>query len=834
MIHGMLSRRGAAGSRAPEGPSGIALPPHSGQNFALGDSFAPQWGHERSPRGAPHSLQNLPVPSAPQEGHIRVAVMEFKARGVARALLRGLTAAVIGSALPAGAVFAQGFGSVAGVVRTESGEPVADAQVLLAGRRQASDSAGRFLHTAVPAGDHRMEVRRVGFRPVSLVIAIRAGDTVRVEVRIVELPVQLPGITAQAESPERRRFEREAQTSSRSLDVRDIAAVPSLIESDLMRTVQLLPGVVSRSDYSVGLNVRGGDADQNLVLLDGQVVFNPFHLGGLLSTFPDQMVQGLDFLAGGFPARYGGRLSSVLDITGRTGRGDRHHGSASVSLLSTRVHAEGPLPGGSGSWIAAARRTYADQLVAVLTAETFPYHFQDLLGRVTVNEVAGGTLSLIGFLSGDYFNFLLAEGGTTDEQTFRFDWGNRVAGLTWRRVLGPGVTYTQRAGVSGFFADIAVGPGLVSFTNRLTRYAVSGDLEAERGAHHWALGYLADRHDVVYSAASGDADVQLGRLDYAPRAFEAYAEDQWRPRPWLLLRPGARLTHVSGIGFTRVAPRAALKAFVDPATAVTVSGGRYYQYVHSLRNEEIPVSLFEFWVGADRHVPVSEADQVVLGVERWLSETTSLQVEAFWKEMRNLIDGDPEEDPGLRGDEFLLARGTAYGLDLYLRRTAGRVKGWVSYTLGRVTRTLETGERFAPGQDRRHQLNAVAMFDGPLGAEWTVRFGYGSPLPYTAIAGQWVHRFYDPGRNIFIGAFTEPYRTERNSRRYPAYSRLDISATWRFSWLGARWSPSVSLLNAYARTNVFVYFYNYDRVPPVRRGFSQLPFLPTVGVEVEW
>jgi hypothetical protein len=128
----------------------------------------------------------------------------------------------------------------------------------------------------------------------------------------------------------------------------------------------------------------------------------------------------------------------------------------------------------------------------------------------------------------------------------------------------------------------------------------------------------------------------------------------------------------------------------------------------------------------------------------------------------------------------------------------------------------------------------VASFRGALGADWTVRFGYGSPLPFTGIAGQWVHRFYDPGRNIFVGAFTEPYRTERNALRYPAYSRLDVSARWRFQWLGARWYPTLSLLNAYARTNVFVYFYEYDTAPPLRRGFSQFPFLPTVGLDVEF
>ncbi|MEK6987236.1 MAG: hypothetical protein AABX97_03960, partial [Candidatus Thermoplasmatota archaeon] len=218
----------------------------------------------------------------------------------------------------------------------------------------------------------------------------------------------------------------------------------------------------------------------------------------------------------------------------------------------------------------------------------------------------------------------------------------------------------------------------------------------------------------------------------------------------------------------------------------------------------------------------------------WFRDDLSLTVEGFWKGMRNLVDQNPGHDPAKVGDEFRTARGAAYGLDLNVRKTSGRVTGWVAYTLGKVTRTADDGERFAPAQDRRHTLNIVGSFAGPLGAQWTVRFGYGSPLPYTGIAGQWAHRFYDPGRNLFLGNSVEPYRAARNTRRYPAYSRLDLSARWAFRWLGARWYPTASLLNAYARTNVFVYFFDYEQSPPLRRGLSQFPLLPTIGLEVEF
>jgi hypothetical protein len=758
--------------------------------------------------------------------------------GPGRPLPRGaLVLATALLALAPAAARAQ-TGALRGVVRSAAtGEALAGPVVTVVGlaRRVFGDSLGAFSVDAVPAGTWRVDVRRIGYRPQTVPAVIRDGQETVLEVRLDAAPITLEPFTAVARSPERERFEEAAQVSTRSLDVRDIRRVPGLAESDLLRTVQLLPGVVARNDYSVGLNVRGGDADQNLVLLDGQVVFNPFHLGGLVSTFADDAVQGLDFLAGGFPARYGGRLASVLDIAERDGSGEGVHGSVAASLLTSKIALDGPLPGGVGTWLLAARRTYADKLVAALSSTEFPYHFQDLVGRVTLPHVFGGVLSASAFASGDYFRFTLAEATTGQLQSdFRFDWGNAVAGLAYQRALGPRAVLTQRAGVSRFFADIGVEPGLFSFGNTVQRFGLSGDLEVRAGHHDLAAGYVLERHTIRYGAAATSVDVDFGVFRYRPTALEVYAEDQWRPRPWLLLRPGVRLTSVPSAGFFGTAPRFAAKVFLSGRTALSAAAGRYYQYVQSLRNEEIPFTLFEFWIGADTIVPVATADHVVLGLEHYVNDGLLVSVEGYWKRMGDLVDQNPADDPAVHGDEFRRARGRAYGLELYVHKTAGRVTGWISYALGKVTRTTEDGDRFAPAQDRRHNLNVVAMTRGPLGAEWTLRFGYGSPLPYTAIAGEWIHRFYDPDRNLFVGTNIEPYRTARNAARYPSYARVDLSARWTFSWLGARWHPSVQLLNATARTNVFVYFYDYATQPPIRRGLSQFPLLPTVGMEVTW
>ena len=746
---------------------------------------------------------------------------------------------VLAAFILAGGAVAQ-TGTIAGTVRAAAGMPLPGVAVVVAAYAIATtaDSAGAFVLRDVPAGIVLVTAREPGYRPLEVRVTVRAGAVTTVTLTLEPRLVTLAPITTEVRGRERELFEDVAQSSTVNLSVRDVRALPSLAESDVLRAVQLLPGVVTRNDYSVGLNVRGGDADQNLVLLDGQVVFNPFHLGGLFSTFPDQAIEGVEFLTGGFPARFGGRLASVLDVTGRPGSHDSLHGSVSLSLLATRLHVEGPLPGRRGaSFLLAGRRTYADQLVAALTPDQFPYHFQDLVGRLTLPRVLGGELAVSAFGSGDYFNFVLTEANSgQDERSFRFDWGNRVVGLAWRRPLGSRGAYTQRAGRSSFFAEIGVGPGLFAFENQVRRLSLEGDLELRGDRHTVTTGYVLERHDIRYFAGSADVNVDVASLTYRPRGLELYVDDQWRPLPGLLLRPGLRLATVRGGGarFAALAPRFNGKLFLREHTALTLAAGRFHQSIQSLRQEEIPISLFEFWIGADSAVPVGRADHLVAGVERWFGPHTSLQVEGWWKRMGDLIDGDPTEDPGVLGDEFERARGTAYGADLYFRRGAGPVTGWVAYSLGWVSRVTESGERYRPAQDRRHTLNVVAAWKGGLGARWTARFGYGSAIPYTALTGEWIHRFYDPGRNTWVGATVEPYRGARNTARYPAYSRLDIAAQWEFSWKGARWKPTLSLLNAYARTNVFVYFYDYDQSPPVRRGFTQFPFIPTVGLDVEF
>ena len=292
---------------------------------------------------------------------------------------------------------------VGSVTNVASGAPVrADLTIDRPRRGTRADSTGRFIFRDIPAGRTRLRVVSFGYEPIDTTLTIHVGDTVTVTLRLRFLPQALAPVRTVAKSPERTRFDEEVTPSVVSISGAEVRRLPAIGETDVLRSVALLPGVVARNDFSAGFNVRGGEADQNLVLLDGIPIYNPFHLGGLFGTFIDKAVSGVDVITGAFPSRYGGRLSSVLDVKSleETRRGA--HGTAEVSLLSSSLFAGGTVDQGKLSWNVAARRTYADKVVELIRGNNdFPYHFQDAQLRARRLLPNGGSLGLTAYTGKD-------------------------------------------------------------------------------------------------------------------------------------------------------------------------------------------------------------------------------------------------------------------------------------------------------------------------------------------------------------------------------------------------------------------------------------------------
>lgn len=733
---------------------------------------------------------------------------------------------------PATPAFAQTERSLAGAVLTAADStPLVGARVRLLepGQMTSTDLHGRFRFARVPRRVLTLVVERIGIVPDTLTIG---PDVTTVTLYVRTRAVMLPPVTSVGQPSARERFEHAAQTSTTTLDASEIAAVPGVAEADVARTVQLLPGTVARHDFTTGLNVRGGETDQNLIRLDGIPVFNPTHLGGLYSTFEPAAVRAVEFITGGFPAGYGGRLSSVLDVTLRDGAND-HRLSGGLSLLSARALAEGPLVGGA-TYLLGGRRTYADKLADNFSDDPFTYYFADGIGKLTVPLGRGGSIAATGYWGRDQLDIPWLE--PTEDAAgidLALHWGNRLAGLTLRLPVGPAV-FEQNASVSAFATRQAFEPDVQSFTNTARVWSLQTAVGMSLGPRHLLrLGGGWERYRMVYHIRNDAIEQDVSLLQYEPEVWSGFVDEQWRPADALLIRPGVRVEYVKGAGVTTVAPRLAVKAFLNRDFALTGSAGRYYQAIQSISDPELPINIYEIWIGANAVVPVARSDHLVGGFERWFGPGTSLTIEGYYKTFSGLAIRNLFDDPKLVGDEFEIGDGDAKGFDVLLRRHTGAVRGWIAYSFTRTIRRTAS-DTFPPGHDRRHTLDVVAEAPGPLGSRLGLHWGYGSPLPYTAIEGAWLHRDYNPVTNSYDDFEDEPIGTRLNRARYPHYSRLDLSLRWELAALGGTLRPFVQVVNLYNRTNVFVYRFDYRSVPPTRSGLSQLPFLPTLGVEFEW
>lgn len=740
------------------------------------------------------------------------------------------------------------------VVDSATGAPKPGVAVTLdgTGRGMLTAASGHFALADLAPGTYTLRTRQIGTRAIERVVVVRAGATTTVTLAIADAPVTLTAVRARAKSPERDRFELSPSIGAISLTANNAKNVPSFGEPDILRAVQLLPGVNARNDFSSGFNVRGGESDQNLILLDGYPIYNPFHLGGLFSTFLDETVGSIDLLTGGFGASHGGRLSSVLDVTSAEPERAGIHGTATVSVISSSLTLGSASADGRSSWTMSGRRTYADKLVSALSDKSFPYHFSDAqfhgvraLGkgdlRLEVSAYAGSDV-----LDGDFATLGDSASAGGGGGKFVFGWANQLVGATLRDVwrdsvrlpllgLADSVGTEQHVSFTRFATGLDLGGGAFSLTNSVHELRVAGDVHWHRGTHERRLGYEASGYAIRYDVNSSATQSSIFELAQHPTASALYYQEQWKPTRKLIAEVGVRAEHLTGRNWSGLEPRVAVKYFVTPDLALTAAVGEYAQWLHSLNREDIPVRVFDFWVVSDQYVPVSKARHYVLGMERWLGPLRFTRVEGWVKQYDHLLEQNTADDPAVRGDEFLESRGTSYGFDLLLRQLdVGPFGGWLAYTYGVSTRE-RNGVAYWPGHDRRHNLNVVGTYKPGSHYTFSARLGVASGTPYTDIVGQLVRRVYNPRTHSFDdqGPFAlEPVGGTRNGERYPLFQRLDLGVSRAGEWRGLHLMPYLSVVNAYNAQNVFIYTFDYTKNPPTREAASQFPFLPSIGLTV--
>lgn len=713
--------------------------------------------------------------------------------------------------------------------------------------------------TDVRAGTWKIRARAPGYREVEREVRVGESGSVRFDLELAPQPVELEGI--EVRSTQSSVAAQAAGPGSTRLDARSVKLVPALAEVDVLRAIQTLPSVQAASDFSSALYVRGGSPDQTLLLLDGVPLFNPYHLGGIFAALDPDAIASVELLAGALPARVGDRLGGVVDVQTRDGGRDRLRAAGSVGLLSSRATLDGPLPGGRGSYLVSARRTYVDLFTAAarqlgLISSSLPYGFTDAHVKVVHDVGNGGSVS--GSLYVDRESVDVTPSMQVSEN-LQWGWGSTTAAFRYRQPLGATLLGQVHAGFSSFGGTFRTGDelreragggpepsgGLKLDARTGVRDLLAGaELTWYRRTHQTRAGVQLDAYRFGYDVQSTDEELRQYFPAFAREdrlwTVAGYVEDEWAPASALRLRGGVRVLHTS-TGATAVMPRVGFSLAVTPRLTLLGGAGRYAQALHSLKDEESVFSslmAYDFFAPAPPGVGLSLGTDLVAGVE-WASGSTTLRVDGYLKEQQRVplapIPEEPLRAPVLVPEGALASRGTARGAEVLARHAWGRGGLSVSYSLGTAEREVE-GERFTPRFARLHRLDANAYTALGSRGQGSLRLLWATGQPYTPAVSQLPGFRYDPSSGTFTTEQGAVVLGDHNSARLPGYFRVDLSARRTFArrWFGraTTLTPYLQILNVLNTRNVlFAEARPSTEGDPRLKFTAQLPILPTIGLE---
>jgi len=751
---------------------------------------------------------------------------------------------------------------LSGYIRSRAtGEVVRYAQVRAEGERAGVESnQDGFFVLSLAAGRRVVQIRAIGYEPLTDTLELR--ESLARDFLLDPQAFTLAEVTVAGRRDTSDIDPLTPEMSTLRMDVATVKLLPVVLgELDPIRSLTLLPGVSSLSDASTGFSVRGGTTDQNLILLDEATIYNPSHVFGFFSVFNGDAIDDIKLYKGAIPARYGGRLSSVLDVRQREGNANQFEGAATVGLLASRLSFEGPLPDQRGSFLVAARRTYADLFLKLSSDPDLNRnvaYFYDLNAKTNVRLGSTGALLLSGYFGRDRFEVA---------EQFQSSWGNASGTLRWNQALGSRLFSKATLTISDYDYSIGfLGSGLdVNWSSRI------GNMDLQvletwyiRNGSTVEFGGELARHDIRSGTIRPVGDSPVQPRDASPRnglAPAVHASHQVEISPSLSLQYGLRLAgywrrgpsttyryaddapvvynpalgryergevvdstiRPDGSTFDRfggLEPRLGVRVGLAPTTSLKLGFSRTRQYLHLISNTNSPTPV-DIWEPVGPYLEPQLSDQLALG----LTTTTGggdyeLSVETYVKWFRNLTDFIEGADIALNDrleTEMLQGNGRAYGLELYGRKRTGRLTGWVSYTLGRSERRvpgvgandpgINEGKYYPSPYDKTHDLTLVGLY--PLSSTWTFggTFLLTSGLPVT----------YPISRYVYDGIVVAEYGP-RNGNRLPMYHRLDLS----FTRQGERTQWQFGLFNAYNRFNAQSISFQPSEDDPLRIDATQI------------
>lgn len=749
-------------------------------------------------------------------------------------------------------------GTIRGFVYEEkSGEPMIFTNVYLQGTQigASTDVNGYYSISKVPPGDYVLVVEALGYKKVSEAISVKAGQIINKKLYTSAEATLLEAVDVSAEREEQKN---EVKMSVQKITPKEIDQLPSIGgEPDIAQYMQVLPGVVFTGDQGGQLYIRGGSPVQNKVLLDGMIVYNPFHSIGLFSVFDTDIIRNADIYTGGYGAEYGGRISSIMDITTKDGNQNEFQGNVSVSSFAAKINAEMPIVkpkkvgGSSVSSVVSAKHSYLDQssklFYSYIDSNGLPFSFTDLYGKLTFNGENGSKANIFGLRFTDRVSY------------------GAISDLNW-----------ENTGVGGNFIMIPSGsPVLVEGNISYSAYRINlieQNLQDRTSAINGFNGGLS------FTYFLGDDDIKYGieivgfTTDYfftnaANRVIQQQESTtelagyvRYKKKLGkLILDPSLRLHYYASLSTPSFEPRLGAKMNVNDNFRLKAAAGVYSQNLIAANSDRDVVNLFNgFLSGPDnlqenirledgttrevRH-SLQKANHFIVGAEIDITKKFNVNVEAYYKDFtqitnlnRNKIFDDNDQNanqPEILRKDFVIETGDAYGCDFVFNYNLPDIDIYAVYSIGRVTR-WDGIQAYFPVFDRRHNVNLVGSYKFGNSRLWEfdVRWNFGSGFPFTQTLSFYEKYTFQDGANTDVvngnGELGIVY-DDLNGGRLPTYHRLDMTIKREFVLsVNSTLEANIGVTNAYNRENIF-YFdrVNFERV-------NQLPFMPSAGLSMNF
>ena len=782
--------------------------------------------------------------------------------------------------------FSQSF-TISGTIKdAESGEPIIGAKVFdTKSKKGTVSNEYGFYSITLPKDSVYLRVSYIGFSAMEYQMDGVKNVALNIELGTVQ---ELDEVTVNAQ----KNIEEQTQMSSFDVSIEKIKALPVFLgEKDIIKTIQLFPGIQSGSEGSSGIYVRGGGQDQNLMLLDGVPIYNASHLFGFFSIFNADAVNKVTMIKGGFPARYGGRLSSVLDIRMKEGNMKKFHGEGSIGLISSKLSLEGPIVKDKTSFIISGRRTYIDILARPFvnmrnnqqngggkgegggegssSTQTGGYYFWDLNAKINHKFSETSRLYLSGYFGRDRFyndgtnEFSTAADTSTTSvaSSNALRWGNGIGALRWNKIITPKLfmnvtaTYSQYQFRVGFENQSTTNFPTAPTTNQtLAANYDSGiqdwsgkiDFDFRPNPNHTIKFGLGDTYHTfipgvnqiqVSNNATNNIDTTFGSNRQYGHEHWAYFEDDWEISSRLKMNIGL---HFSGFKaseewYPSFQPRFSARYMLTENSSLKLSYSRMTQFLHLLTNPTIGLPT-DLWVPVTNQVAPEYSNQLALGYAQTLEKGIQFSIEAYYKDMENLI-AYKEGVSFFGSDEdwqnkITVGRGNSYGMEFLVEKKTGKTTGWIGYTLSWSNRqfdSLNFGNPYPYIYDRRHDIGLAITHKFNEKVDIGLVWVFGSGYA-TTLAQQ----TYLGVNSLSIGPNT-PYESvehieSRNDYRMPSYHRLDIGVNLHKKKKNYESTWSFGLYNAYSRQNAFyLFFEDGDDGTRTLNQLSLFPILPSVS-----